>query len=465
MTKDEVLEKLLNQIRKKTSLVSFNTMLKDIRIYSYENNEIVLTIDSDNDLLLQTIEKNYGPVIEEILNDITDDTCTVKYVQNKDIKKKETTKQTIRNIEKEDFVNLEDDLYNYKYSSSFNELYTFDNFVVGESNKLAYETALTVAQNPGKLYNPFFLYSKSGLGKTHLMNAIGNYIINNSDKKVLYITIEQFMHDYRVIANYKGEDDNNIKYLNAFRDKYRNIDVLIIDDIQLLERYGKTQIEFYNTFNTLHDSNKQIIMASDRSVNDFKLLEDRLKTRFKWGLTACINAPDIELKKKIIINKDKVYDFQLGLNDEILDYIANNCGSNVRDLEGCLKRLFAYKTMFHVDEFSLNIVKSALEEYIDRRVFQTNSVAKIIDTVARYYGLEVSMIKGKMKKKKVADARSIAMYLCKMMTDETYEKIGLEIGGRDHSTVIYSCDKITKELKTNTNLQEEIKVLKEKICE
>ena len=178
MTKDEVLEKLLNQIRKKTSLVSFNTMLKDITIYSYENNEIVLTIKSDNDLLLQTIEKNYGPIIEEILNDITNDTCTIKYVQNKEIKKKETTKQTIKNIEKEDFVNLEDDLYNYKYSSSFNELYTFDNFVVGESNKLAYETALTVAQNPGKLYNPFFLYSKSGLGKTHLMNAIGNYIIN-----------------------------------------------------------------------------------------------------------------------------------------------------------------------------------------------------------------------------------------------------------------------------------------------
>ena len=163
MTKDEVLEKLLNQIRKKTSLVSYNTMLKDIIIYSYENNEIVLTIKSNNDLLLQTIEKNYGPVIEEILNDITDDTCTIKYMQNKDIIKEEKTKQTIKKIEHEEFVNLEDDIYNYRYSSSFNELYTFDNFVVGESNKLAYETALTVAQNPGKLYTPFFLYSKSGL--------------------------------------------------------------------------------------------------------------------------------------------------------------------------------------------------------------------------------------------------------------------------------------------------------------
>ncbi len=468
MTKDEVLENLLKKLKEKVSLVSYNTMLKDLKIYSYADNEIVLTINSDNELLLQTIEKNYHSTIEEIINDIVDDSCVIKYEQFKKIKKEENTKKIIDKIESNNISNdisLEDDLYNYSYSSNFNELYTFDNFVVGESNKLAYGTALAVAQNPGKLYNPYFLYAKSGLGKTHLMHAIGNYIVNNSDKKVLYITADQFMHDYRVIANSKGDNDNNIKYVNAFRDKYRNIDVLIIDDIQLLEKYNKTQTEFYNTFNTLHDSNKQIIMASDRSINDFKLLEDRLKTRFKWGLTECINPPDTELKKKIIINKNKVYDFDLKLSDELLDYMANNCGSNVRDLEGSLKRLYAYKTMFHVDEFSLNMAKEALEEYVQERVYKTNSVAKIIDVVAKFYDLEVSMLKGKMKKKKVADARSIAMYLCKFMTDETYERIGLEIGGRDHSTVIYSCDKISKELKTNIKLQEEIKLLKEKICE
>lgn len=469
MTKEEVLEKLLSKLKEKVSLVSFSTMLKDLNIYSYKDNEIVLTINSSNELLLQTIEKNYNSTIEDILNDITNDSCIIKYEQYSKLKNEENTKNIINKIEKNDPINinlsLEDDLTNYNYSSSFNELYTFDNFVVGESNKLAYGTALAVAQNPGKLYNPYFLYAKSGLGKTHLMHAIGNYIVNNTDKKVLYITAEQFMHDYRVIANSKSESDNNIKYVNAFRDKYRNIDVLIIDDIQLLEKYNKTQTEFYNTFNTLHDSNKQIIMASDRSINDFKLLEERLKTRFKWGLTECINPPDTELKKKIIINKDKVYDFELNLSDEILDYMANNCGSNVRDLEGSLKRLYAYKTMFHVDEFSLEMAKEALEEYVQERVYKTNSVAKIIDIVAKYYDLEVSMLKGKMKKKKVADARSIAMYLCKFMTDETYERIGLEIGGRDHSTVIYSCDKISKELKTNIALQEEIKILKEKICE
>ncbi len=463
MTKEEVLEKLLATLKEKVSLMSFNTMLKDLNIYSYKDNEIVLTINSDNELLLQTIEKNYKSTIEEILNDITNDTCIVKYEQYNKLKKEENIVKTITKIEKNSNINLEEDLNNYSYSSNFNELYTFDNFVVGESNELAYKTALAVAQNPGTLFNPYFLYAKSGLGKTHLMHAIGNYIVNNSDKKVLYITIEQFMNDYRVIVNSKDENDNNIKYLNAFRDKYRNIDVLIIDDIQFLEKYNKTRIEFFNTFNELQTANKQIIMASDKSINDFKQLEERLKTRFKGGLTECINPPDAELKKKILINKDKIYDFELNLNDEILDYMANNCGSNVRDLEGSLKRLYAYKTMFHVNDFTLNIVKDALEEYVERRVFKTNSVAKIIDVVAKYYDLEVSMLKGKMKKKRVADARSIAMYLCKYMTDETYERIGLEIGGRDHSTVIYSCDKITKELKTNLKLQEEIKILKEKI--
>jgi chromosomal replication initiator protein len=206
-------------------------------------------------------------------------------------------------------------------------------------------------------------------------------------------------------------------------------------------------------------------MASDRSINDFKSLEDRLKTRFRGGLTECINPPDNELKKKIILNKIKVYNFDLTLSEEILDYMANNCGSNGRDLEGSLKRLFYYKIMFHIDELTLEDAKLALAQYIEEVVYTTNSIAKIIDVVAKYYGLEVSMLKGKMKKKEITDARSIAMYLCKFMTDETYQRIGLELGGRNHSTVIHSCDKIEEELKTNLRLQEEIKILKEKICE
>ena len=468
MTKEEVLENLLNKLKTKVDLLSYSTILKDLKIYSYKNNEIVLTIDSKNDLLLQTIEKNYGSIIEDYLNDITDDTLNIKYIQFKDLKEKEDIAEKKKKIEdnSNELSMLEEDLSNYKYNSNFNELYTFDNFEVGESNRLAYGTALAVAKNPGNIaHNPYFLYANSGLGKTHLMHAIGNYIVNNSDKKVLYVTTEQFMHDYRVIVNSKGNEENNIEYLNAFRDKYRNVDVLMIDDIQKLENYIKTQTEFFNTFNELQSKNKQIIMASDRSINDFKSLEDRLKTRFRGGLTECINPPDNELKKKIILNKIKVYNFDLTLSEEILDYMANNCGSNGRDLEGSLKRLFYYKIMFHIDELTLEDAKLALAQYIEEVVYTTNSIAKIIDVVAKYYGLEVSMLKGKMKKKEITDARSIAMYLCKFMTDETYQRIGLELGGRNHSTVIHSCDKIEEELKTNLRLQEEIKILKEKICE
>jgi chromosomal replication initiator protein len=470
MTKEEVLEKLLAKLKSKFTLISFATLLKDLKIYSYKDSEVVLTIDenSGNDSIIPTVEKNFGPTIEEYINDITNDTCTVKFVKNTDLKKKESIEKTKKSIEDNynESLNLEEDIKNYKYSSDFNVFYTFDNFEVGESNRLAYGTAMEVAKDPGNIVrNPYFLYSKSGLGKTHLMHAIGNYIVNNTDKKVLYVTTKQFMNDYSIVANSKGSNNNNISYLNAFRDKYKNIDVLMIDDIQALEKYTKTQMEFFDIFNDLLNSNKQIIMASDKSINDIKLLEDRLKTRFKSGLTVCINPPDIELKKKIIINKDKLYGFELDLSDEVLDYMANNCGSNGRALEGSLKRLVAYKGMFHVNKFSLEEAKLALVEYVDNIVYKTNSISNILDTVAKFYDLEVSMLKGKMKKKKIADARSVAMYLCKFMTDETYERIGLEIGGRDHSTVIHSCDKIERELKTNPVLQEEIKILKDKISE
>ena len=324
---------------------------------------------------------------------------------------------------------------------------------------------MAVAQNPGKLYNPYFIYARSGLGKTHLMHAIGNYIVTHSDKRVLYITAEQFINDYVSIVNTKNKNDNNVTYLEAFRDKYRNIDVLMIDDIQFLEKATKTQIEFTNTFNTLYDNEKQIIIASDTSINDYKYLEDRLKTRFRWGLTESINPPELELKKNIIKNKIMINDFDLDLSDEIIDYIANNCGSDIRNLENSVIRLVAYKVTLNIPKITIGIAQEALQEYVGKVVYRTNSISKIIDIVAKYYNLDSSMIKGKMKKKNVADARAITMYLSRIMTEESLERIGLEIGGRDHSTVIYSYEKISNEIKTNIKMQEEIKILKEKICE
>ena len=234
---------------------------------------------------------------------------------------------------------------------------------------------------------------------------------------------------------------------------------------QFLENATKSQKEFTNTFNTLYDNEKQIIIASDTSINDYKYLEDRLKTRFRWGLTESINPPELELKKNIIKNKIMINDFDLDINESVIDYIANNCGSDIRNLEGAVIRIVAYKAAFNIKNVTLEIAQEALQEFVPKTVYRTNSVAKIIDIVAKYFNLDASMLKGKMKKKNITDARAIAMYLSRIMTDESLQRIGLEFGGRDHSTVIYSHEKISKELKTNIKLQEEIKILKEKICE
>ena len=347
MSIEDIWENFLSKIKSKVSLMSYNYIFKDLKLHSYNNSKIIIIVPN-NELLLQNITKNYQSIIEDILNDITNDTCEIEYIFESDInniKKEAKNSNIIDNNEEK----LENDITNYNYSSNFNPKYTFDTFVVGESNKLAYGTALAIAQNPGKLYNPYFIYASSGLGKTHLMHAIGNYIVTHSDKKVLYITAEQFSNDYRSIVNSKN---NNVSYLEAFREKYRNVDVLMIDDIQFLENKEKTQIEFTNTFNTLHGNDKQIIIASDKSINDYKYLEERLKTRFRWGLTESINPPEYELKKNIIKNKLMVNNFDFDISDEIIDYIANNCGSDIRNIEGAVTRIAAYKSIFNLDEIS-----------------------------------------------------------------------------------------------------------------
>ncbi len=467
MNTDDIWIKFLEQIKSKVSKMTYNYLFKDLKLHSYNNSKIIILVP-ENEMLLQSIKKNYSSIIEDILNDITNDTCDIEYVFKKDldkiIKKEKKDSSIDLSIEINSIDNeLEDISKYYDYSSNFNQKYTFDTFVVGESNKLAYGTAMAVAKNPGKLYNPYFIYAKSGLGKTHLLHAIGNYIVTHSDKKVLYITAEQFSNDYIAIVNSNNKYDNNIKYLEAFREKYRNIDVLMIDDIQYLETKPKSQIEFTNTFNSLYGNEKQIIIASAISINDYKKLDESLETRFRWGLTEAINIPELELKKNIIRNKIKIYNFDLDMDDEVITYIANNCGNDIRNLEGAVTRIVAYKAILNLDKIQLKDAEDALREMVEKPMFKTNSVAKIIDVVAKYYGLDSSMLKGKMKKKNIAEARAIAIYLCRILTEESLERIGMEIGGRDHSTIIYNYDKVQNDLKTNLKLKEEIRIIKEKL--
>ena len=346
--------------------------------------------------------------------------------------------------------------------SNLNGKYTFDSFIVGDSNKFAYMAAVSVAENPGKTYNPLFIYGASGLGKTHLMHAIGNFIIENSNKKVLYVTSEQFISDFLNI-NKKDETGTNFSYIDSFKAKYRGVDVLIIDDIQFLGGATQTQQEFFNTFNNLYDDNKQIIISSDRSPDDLKKLEDRLRTRFNWGLSVNIYPPDYEMRVEILNKKIIGQNMNGTISEDVIAYIANNCESDVRQLEGALTRVIAYATMFNSKDIDLNLAIDALKDYLSKSSFTKNNIQKIQQVVADYYNITVEDLKSKKRKATIAFPRQIAIYLCRTMTDESFPKIGIHFGGRDHSTVMHSVDKIDKELKSNPQFKSILESLKKKI--
>ena len=348
-----------------------------------------------------------------------------------------------------------------KHESNLDKNLLFDNFVVGDTNKFARTAALAVAQNPGVQYNPLFIYGKSGLGKTHLMHAIGNYIEeNNKDLKVLYTTSDEFRKDYTGISN----TDNSVDYANEFKNKYRNIDVLIIDDIQYLVGAEKTQEEFFHTFNDLHSKNKQIIISSDRSPEDLKQLEERLTTRFAWGLPVDIYPPDPELRCRIIRDKIKYLNtINDKMTDEAVEFIANNCDTDVRSLEGAINRLVVYTAMVSTDVINLEFVNEALKDYISKNPYVQNDIASIQKAVADYYKITVEVLKGKKRSANIAYPRMVAMYMCRYMTDQSFPRIGLEFGGKDHTTVMHACNKIEEDLKNNSQLKEIINEIKSKM--
>ena len=345
MDKQKIWNNFLNRINDNVSIVAFNTWFKNLKLLEITNSEFIIL--DPGQTIKEQLNQYYKDIMEDIVFEITNKNLNITFKDytyiNKDI--------IDQNINSPDEL-LRNDNFNNKIvekkKTNLNEKYRFDNFVVGEANRFAYQSSLAVAQNPGKLYNPLFLYGKSGLGKTHLMHAIGNYIIENSNQKVLYISTDDFMNDFINITKNKGDKDNNLSYIELFKSKYRDIDVLMIDDIQFLGNAPASQQEFTSTFNDLYYENKQIIICSDRSVNDLKLFEDRLKTRFNWGLKAIINVPEFDLKVKIIKNKIRSDDLMLNLSEEIIDFIANNCGSDVRNLEGMITRLQAYSAIMGI---------------------------------------------------------------------------------------------------------------------
>lgn len=459
MDKVKIWNDFINELKNKVSDVTFNTWFINLKLLTINDKDIVIIVPYS--VHKNHIINNYMDIIEEIFLNITGKNLNIVFCLEGEYKE-----STLDNIEK---IGLDDSVienFVEARKTNLNPKYTFDNFVVGDSNRFAFSSCLSVAQNPGKLYNPLFLYGKSGLGKTHLMHAIGNYIVQNTNLRVLYITTDEFMNEFISITRDSGNKEDNFNYIDIFKEKYRDVDVLMIDDIQFLGSANATQQEFTNTFNSLYYKEKQIIICSDRSVDDLKMFADRLRTRFNWGLKAIISVPEFDLKVKIIKNKIKTSDLAIDLSEEIIDFMASNCGSDVRNLEGMITRLAAYSAICNIKNYTLETAMEALDEYVNGMgQYTVNSIGKIINIVSQYFKLTPDDLKGKKRSKDIANARMIAMYLCRILTDETYPRIGLEFGGRDHSTVIHAYEKINEDIKNNGELEKIISELKLKMSE
>ncbi len=438
MKTDELFSQFLNDIQGQVSQNAFTIWFSKLELLSIVNN--VVTIKVPMEIHKQMLSETYNDIIDASFFSLTGVNYTFKYITEDEV---ETFTQPVVEEEK---VNKE-----VEWNTNLNPKFTFDNYIVGNSNRLAFVAARAVAEAPGTIHNPLFIYGRSGLGKTHLMQAIGNYIHEHSDKKVLYTTSNEFMTEFTGIASV--DKGNSINYANEFKNKYRNVDVLIIDDIQFLVGAERTQQEFFHTFNALHQANKQIIISSDKSPDDLKKIEERLRSRFMWGLPVDIYPPDFNLRCEIIKAKVKNTSIETKLTDDAIEYIANSCVNDVRHIEGTINRLLAYSAMMVPDKITLDFANEALKDYVTTNIFINNSIASIQNAVAAYFKISVEDLKSKRRTNSVVRPRHIAMYLCREETDENLAKIGLEFGGRDHSTVSTAIDKIKEELETNENLQ------------
>ncbi len=452
MNIEDIWSGVLDLLKKEFSPISFSTWFGETQLYKITDDTIILQVPLS--VHKKMFLSNYYDLISNAFMEVTGKVRDLECLLTSEIEELEAKTPLEKEIEKV--------IVNNNFESNLNKDLNFDNFVVGDTNKFARTAAFAVAQDPGNQYNPLFIYGKSGLGKTHLMHAIGNYIVENSDKKVLYATCEDFMTDYTGIADL-SRNANSLEYANEFKNKYRNIDVLIIDDIQYLVGADKTQQEFFNTFNALHKAGKQIIISSDKSPDDLKKIEERLRSRFMWGLPVDIYPPDFDLRCRIIRNKIANTSIADKIDEKVIEYIANSCQNDVRHIEGTINRLMAYTAMIVPDKIDLEFAYEALKDFITTNIYSASSIEKIQKAVASYYGITIDDLKGKKRSNKVAYPRQLGMYLCRMETNETFPKIGLEFGGRDHSTVIFACEKIEKELKENNNLQVAINEIKNRM--
>ena len=427
---------VLDKIKLIVDPVAYTTWFENTKIYAIDDDTINLIVpyEAAKTILKQRYQEN----MEEIVFDLTGTNYNFKYFLDSEIKKEEEVCE-IKEVEEEKLI------------SNLNPNYTFDNFIVGTSNKFAYVSALAIAESPGMMYNPLFVYGRSGVGKTHLMHAIGNYISKKHHKNVLYVTCEQFINDF--VEIYAGKNGYNYDRVAEFKKKYRKIDTLLIDDIQFLETALKSQQEFFNIFNELTTNNKQIVLCSDRSPDDLRKLEDRLRTRFTSGLPVDIQPPDFELRLNIIKNKIVEKGVVVNIPDEVVEYIASNCTTDIRKLECSLNRVLMYSSMMGGAEITYDFAIEALKNFFVVTVTDKNKIEQVQQIVANQYNVNVEDLKSKRRNNTLVIPRQVAMYICRIMLDENLEKIGMAFGGKNHATVCHAVDKIKKEIETNEQLK------------
>ena len=448
----------LNKIKENISSLSYETWFKDTKLVALNDN--LATVIVPMPFHKKHLVENYKNIIEDTFNDVTGTRFNFNFLLAEEWEEeKDALEEIVANKRLNDKSNSFVGVVNQSYEdANLNPEYSFNTFIVGNSNRFAYTASMAVAEKPGKAYNPLFLYGKSGLGKTHLMHSIGNYIIENSSLRVLYISSDKFVNDF--INAVRSNEKDNFDRIDSFKSKYRNIDVLMIDDIQFLGNATKGQEEFFHTFNELYNENKQIIIASDRSVDDLKMLENRLLTRFNWGLTANITPPDFDLRMDIIKKKIAHQESAKDVPIEVIEYIANNFASDVRKLEGAITRVFAYALMMNKGVVDLDTAIDALKDQLTDRSVYKNDINRIQTVVCDYFKITMDDIKGKKRSQNINYPRQVAIYLCRTLANESFPKIGTHFGGRDHSTIMSSYNKIEKDLKTNEQLKVVINDLK-----
>ena len=426
-------EKTLQLIKGELSPPSFNAFFKQIKPLQIQSNTLILLVP--NDFTKGILEDRYLNLIESSVNQLSLKKHNIKFV---------LSENEVKGLDNDQ--QLDDDKQIRKKYPNLNPKYTFDTFVIGNSNRFAHAACVAVAEAPARAYNPLFLYGGVGLGKTHLMHAIGHHIMEQKkDPKVVYVSSEKFTNE--LINSIK--DDRN----EEFRNKYRNVDVLLIDDIQFIAGKDRTHEEFFHTFNSLHEANKQIIISSDRPPKEIPTLEDRLRSRFEMGLITDIQAPDFETRMAILRKKAQMED--IDVPNEVTVYIAKNIKSNIRELEGALTRVVAYSSLTN-RTISFELASEALKDIITTSKHEEITVNRIKEKVSAVFSLKMEDFNSKKRTRSISYPRQVAMYLSRELTDLSLPKIGEEFGGRDHTTVIHAHDKISKDIENNEDFKEKV---------